>query len=509
MRRVTGLFIFLFTLMVGGISPVYAVNAPEKAEEETVSKDSFDAYKELANTKLDAAKESLQKDIQNFTTRVDGQDKRVDQLNSEIDHSLAILGVLLVLAGVISFFSFRDTARKQAKEEVEFWFKKHEKNLADRKQHLAQELDGFKQQILELQEQVQTQARKIKELMQELENKLLNESDDLIKKMSASRQAHDSLKSDRPQLSQDEAALLAKAADKTQHKPESERSFADWNRLAFAANGDGKKELAIDYWYKATAASDVTDTQIAQTLVNIGATWEELQLPEKAVSVYDSLLQRFADSTVPGVHEQCATALVNKGLELGEKLGDPAGEVAVYDSLLQRFADSTIASVHEQCARALVSKGVMLGRLDDLAGAVACYDDLLARYSQSENPTIQEQCQSAVGNTAELLLVLGRHAEAIPRIRQVLARTDSGNQEYAIMPFLLWLAEADTTPDDMLTAIRALSPAVEFTWNWTDIRPLVDKLPEPRKTQAECFIAFFEKRHDIAMLEQCLVTVSN
>lgn len=72
------------------------------------------------------------------------------------------------------------------------------------------------------------------------------------------------------------------------------------------------------------------------------------------------------------------------------------------------------------------------------------------------------------------------------------------------MNFLLWLAEADTTQDDVLAAIRALSAEVEFSWGWDDIRPLVDKLPEPRKTQAECFIAFFEQHHDIAQLESCL-----
>ena len=178
--------------------------------------------------------------------------------------------------------------------------------------------------------------------------------------------------------------------------------------------------------------------------------------------------------------------------------------MAMYDSLLQRYGDSTLPAVQEQCATALFYKGVMLNRMDDVAGAITCYDDLLARYSQSENPAIQAQCQFALANTVEPLLVLGRNAEAIQRIRQVLARTDAANQEFAIMRFLLWLAEADTTLDDVLAAIRALSPEVKFTWGWDDIRPLVDKLPEPRKTQAECFIAFFEQHHDIAQLESGL-----
>lgn len=577
MRRVIGLFIFLFMLMVGVIPPVYAVNAPEEAKEETVSKDSFDAYKELADTKLDAAKESLQKDIQNFTTRVEGQDKRIDQLNSGIDHSLALLGVLLVLAGVISFFSFRNAARKQALDEVKAWFAEHEQSLSDRKQDLTNKMDGFNQHILELQKQVHDQAEKIREMMKELEDRLLAESDELVKKISASPQvydspkadapplsllshirlhnidSYDSLKTDVPLLSQKEAALLAKAADKTQHKPEADRTFADWNRLAFAATKNNEKDRAITYWEKALNAPDVDDSKIAKTLLNIGMAWYYLGKYQKVIEVYDQLLDSFSNSAVPSVQEQCAIALVNKGMTLGGKLNDPQGEVSAYDELLQRFAvslvpsvqeqcaialvnkgvtlvqkfnnprgavaaydellqrfgDSTFLSLEEQCAKALIGKGITLGRMGDLAGVVACYDELLARHSQSGNPAIRKLCQSAEANMAELLLVSGGNTEAIPKIRQVLERVDATNQEFAIMHFLLWLAGTDSSVSNVLTAIRASSSEVQFTWDWTEIRPLVDKLPEPRKTQTECFIAFFGQHHDIATLEQCLVAVSN
>jgi tetratricopeptide (TPR) repeat protein len=223
------------------------------------------------------------------------------------------------------------------------------------------------------------------------------------------------------------------------------------------------------------------------------------------MAVYDSLLQNFGDSTIPIVQVLCAMALRNKGVMLGEKLNNPQGAVAVYDSLRQRFGDSVIPTVQEQSVTVLVSKCVTLGRMDDLAGAIACYDDLLARYGQSENPVIRSQCQLALANMAELLLVLGKNEEAIPRIRQVLARTDATNLRFAILNFLLWLAEeADATQDDVLVAIRALSPTVEFTWVWDDIRLMLTQFPEPRKTQAECFIAFFEQHHDIAQLESCL-----
>lgn len=639
MQQFIGLFFSIFLLLVGHVTPAYAADTPPP--EKPVSQDSFDDYKELADIKLEAAKESLQKDIQNFVTRAEGQDKRIDQLNSEIDHSLALLGVLLVLAGVISFFSFRNAARKQALDEVKAWFAEHEQSLNNRKQDLTDKMDGFNQQILELQKQVHDQAEKIREMMKELEDRLLAESDELVKKISASRQVHDSLKANMPQLSQSEAELLAKAAYKTQYTPEAARTFADWNRLAFAANNDNKKEQAISYWQKAVNTSDVTDTEIAKSLFNMGVTWGELEQYQKEIDVYDNLLHRYGSSQVDDVNEQCAKALFNKGVVLEqnfndtasamvvydhllhsygfskapgiqeqharalynkgwilenklddaagaiamydsllssycdlnissiwelcskalfnkgvlltEKLNDAAGAVAAYDALLHRYGESTVPSIQKQCATALVNKGAIQGgKLNDTVGAlatndtvlcrygdstvpdvqeecakalfnkcltlhrdsqmtdsVACYDNLLARYGSSDNSEIQEQCLKAQLNTVEILLVEGSNTEAVQRIRQVLRRRDTTNQVYAIMPFLLWLANTNTTPPDVLAAIRALCSEVQFTWVGDDIRPLVDKLPEPRKTQAECFITFFEKHHDIAMLEQCLAAASN
>ncbi|MEZ5479561.1 MAG: tetratricopeptide repeat protein [Thiolinea sp.] len=87
------------------------------------------------------------------------------------------------------------------------------------------------------------------------------------------------------------------------------------------------------------------------------------------------------------MQEQCAKALLNKGVTLGEKLNDPQGEVAAYDDLLQRFGDSPVPGVQEQCAKALFSKGVTLRQqLNDPQGAVATYDKLLQRFGDSPSP---------------------------------------------------------------------------------------------------------------------------
>jgi hypothetical protein len=72
------------------------------------------------------------------------------------------------------------------------------------------------------------------------------------------------------------------------------------------------------------------------------------------------------------------------------------------------------------------------------------------------------------------------------------------------MPFLLWLAQPQTPVQNVRDAISALSPEVEFTWSFNEIRPFVTQLPEPRKTQAQCLIAFFETHRDGKALDGCL-----
>jgi hypothetical protein len=120
----------------------------------------------------------------------------------------------------------------------------------------------------------------------------------------------------------------------------------------------------------------------------------------------------------------------------------------------------------------------------------------LKRYGDSSAPALREQCYRALANSVEPLLVLGKNPEAARRIRQVLAQAKPADQASAIMPFLLWLADPQTPMQTVRKAIRALSPEVKLNWIFNSFRPVVAALPEPRKAQAQCFLAFFEKHHD-------------
>jgi hypothetical protein len=82
-----------------------------------------------------------------------------------------------------------------------------------------------------------------------------------------------------------------------------------------------------------------------------------------------------------------------------------------------------------------------------------------------------------------------------------LAADDGKN---AIMAFLLWLAEPQTSEQTVREAIRALPPDAQFEWTFNGIRPFVLNLPAPHKTQGQCFLDFFEQHHDAEKLDVCL-----
>ncbi len=254
------------------------------------------------------------------------------------------------------------------------------------------------------------------------------------------------------------------------------------------------------------SGTPLVQEQCAKALYDKGGTLSnKLNEPQAAIASYDELLEHFADSENPAVQELCAKALVNKGVTLGEKLNDPQAAIASYDELLERFANSENPAVQELCAKALVNKGVTLGeKLNDPQAAIASYDKLLERFANSENPAVQELCLYATANSIKPLLVLGKSDKTIPLIHQVLEHVGSDDKKSAIMTFLLWLADPETTIDSVLQSIKNLPSDIKFAWSCKEIRPFIDKLDTQRKAQAEAFIAYFGQHQNLEQLESDL-----
>jgi hypothetical protein len=81
----------------------------------------------------------------------------------------------------------------------------------------------------------------------------------------------------------------------------------------------------------------------------------------------------------PAVREAVATALVEKGVELG-LLGRRIEEIGVYDQLIERCGDDPTPAVREQVAKALYHKGVTLGLLGRRIEEIGVYDQLIKQF---------------------------------------------------------------------------------------------------------------------------------
>lgn len=103
------------------------------AKENPVSESELSAYKELAQAKLDAAKESSQKDIQAQEKRIERQDKLLDSFSTRISDLSYALTLLGLAAGLLGYFTVSSKAKNEARSAAEEWVEKKGKEILDKK----------------------------------------------------------------------------------------------------------------------------------------------------------------------------------------------------------------------------------------------------------------------------------------------------------------------------------------------------------------------------------------
>jgi TolA-binding protein len=404
----------------------FCLSTPAAAEK-AVAESDFSAYKELAQTKLDAARESLQKDVQALGTRVDNQDKRIDQQGNRIGDvsiSLTWFGILLtilaIIAGFVGYFTVSAKARKEAQEEadkaVNTWLSGHEAEL--QRQIKAAEafaaesrtrIQDFEKEIAELRAQV---TEKMSNYIADFESSLEEDKQRLQEKIAKIAEGGSKQVTPEEQAAPEGRAALQALDEKLRHKPEADYGFEDWNNRAFAAYSRGNHEEAARYWKQAADAPDASPIGAAKALFNAGASSEQSGRHDDAIAAYELLGQRYASATETALREQVAKALFNKGVILGE-LGRADDEIAAYELLDQRYASIAEPALRERVAIALFNKGVSLGELGRADDAIAAYELLDRRYAGATETALRERVAKALLNKSHTLRELGRADDSI------------------------------------------------------------------------------------------------
>ena len=459
--------LLLVTLLFSVALGLNAESAPDDASNR-IKQELLDTQNALTSVKIEALKERLVQGDRNLIVRLDAQDSLLSQQNNRISDInmfvtgfgaiAAVLGVVAAVMALVGFYNVKSRASADAQVAAREWFDKHQSQLDEQTQAFQSKIE---EQLIDFQTHIDQSSEQFSKHMAKEQENAGHQVKEVIKKLqgdvTTSKERHHSL------LTEMEESILSDASKATQDKPENSYTFDDWNTKAFAADQKQDYQEALVYWRKALELGNISDTQVANTLFNISLALFSLNNLQASIAGYDDLLSRYENSEQPILQDLCASSLLNKGYTLG--------------------------------------------RLNNLPAAINCYEDLISRYTLNENPEIQQQCQSARENIAELLLVVGQPEAALNHINQLLEQDDKTNPKLAIMHFLRWIADPETAQQTILDAIHELPASVKFEWSWDEIRPLINQLPEPRKTQANHYIAFFEEHQNIERLESELESV--
>ena len=413
--------------------------SPASAEDKSIPESDFNAYKELAQVKLDAAKESLQKDVAALGMRVDNQDKRIDQQGSRIgDVSIwltgfsALISIAAVAFGLFGYVTVKNRAHEEAQKEAK---KATADWLATRGAELQRRIDEAERAALIAQEIIATleagfadQQEQIRAVAKAEQERLKAEADEAMRLIGERMSKRDSTATPIPT---DLLAALERSAAALNPKNESEYTFDDWIRRGYAAYGEGNRAEAAKAWRKAADMPESPAEAAAKVLFNAGVVLGELGRTDEAIAAYDLIDARYATDTAPALREQAAKALVNKGAALLQRRNNDKA-IAAYDLVETRYASDVAQALRRLTALARNGKGFTL-----LCRAKADWANLDQR--QADLDLAARLFEQAEADIDDKPIVLGNRAycahlrgEPVVVIRQWLKRAlkDGGERLY-------------------------------------------------------------------------------
>ena len=170
---------------------------------------------------------------------------------------------------------------------------------------------------------------------------------------------------------------------------------------------------------------------VVLALFERGLTLNYLDRPEDELTAYDEVVRRFGDSKTPALLEAVAMALRGKGVIL-DRLNRPEDALATFDEVVRRFGDSEMPALLESVALAIFGKGCALDDLDRSEDALVTYDEVIRRFGDSETPALLEAVARSLVSKGVILDRLNRPEDALVACDEVMRRF--GDSE---MPALL------------------------------------------------------------------------
>ena len=359
-----------------------------------------------------------------FVRKLDDVEKRQSEITAQQANSLAaianqttsvgnyiantsiVVTLLLVIAGLITFFNAKSKVVKEARLASADWFKENAVSLQVQIATLRTEAEKL---II----QMQTQASQVRATATTLQGDM-SAAASAVLNFSKDSTAGEISKQVNPQAVQ----VVAEASQSLKSKPESEFTAADFftRGLSHFSNKDFTAALSAFDSAIELSSADTAPDRVALYLLAKGITLGRLDKPQDAIAMFEQLDRRFGADTTPAVRKHVAVGLFIKGMSLGraEKLED---KIAVYDNLDRRFGTDTTAVVRE-----LVVKGLNGAGFSRILLAKQCWHDeerrveLLVAATDGLTRAVLERSDEnlaiASGRLGYALFLLGQHMAA-------------------------------------------------------------------------------------------------
>jgi TolA-binding protein len=309
-------------------------------------------------------KNSIKNKFEKYDSIINRQDNRI----RDFENYISIIGILvtvlgLLIIGILLVFGFNHV--------------KNNKNIAKNEINNKDDRPSIKKKFKPL----------TKYDLDEIENntkKILSQETKEVEK-SKKKNKEKILKFNIAQktLSKKQKKELDKIIKELNKKDEDDFNFDDWYAKFIDKYYKKKYNEALDDLDEALLKSNYDENK-SNAQYNKGLTLAKLGESQRAIEVFDTLIEEFQDSNCETTLEQVASAYLQKGFRLA-KLGESQKAIEVYDTLIEKFQDSKSEHILEEVANAYLNKALRLGKSPKVR---EIYDILIKKFKDSKSESI-------------------------------------------------------------------------------------------------------------------------
>jgi tetratricopeptide (TPR) repeat protein len=309
-------------------------------------------------------KNSIKNKFEKYDSIINRQDNRI----RDFENYISIIGILvtvlgLLIIGILLVFGFKHVKNNKniAKNEI---------NNKDDKPSIKKKFKPLTKYNLD---EIKDNTKKIlSQETKEVEKSKKKRKEKILKFNIAQKT-----------LSKKQKKELDKIIKEVNKKDEDDFNFDDLYAKFIDKYYKKKYNEALDDLDEALEKSNYDENK-SNAQYNKGLTLAKLGESQRAIEVFDTLIEEFQDSNCETTLEQVASAYLHKGFRLA-KLGESQKAIEVYNTLIEKFQDSKSEHILEEVASAYLNKALRLGKSPKVREV---YDILIKKFKDSKSESI-------------------------------------------------------------------------------------------------------------------------